>query len=128
MVAVDIAVVRRAVALHGDDLRVAAAPKAQHRHVVAHVARLAGRELDVLVEQEEVGVVGKRPVVDDLLAVVLAVVRRELGVDGFSLTPTFSKDTESYNLIVDTSVTTINVQASAADTSASVNGVLRVTT
>lgn len=45
-----------------------------------------------------------------------------LGVDGFSLTPTFSKDTESYNLIVDTSVTTINVQASAADSSASVNG------
>ena len=45
-----------------------------------------------------------------------------LGVDGFGLTPTFNKDTESYNLIVDTSVSSINVQASAADSRASVNG------
>lgn len=45
-----------------------------------------------------------------------------LGVDGFSLTPTFNKDTEIYDLIVDTSVSSINVQASTADSTASING------
>ena len=45
-----------------------------------------------------------------------------LGVDGFSLTPTFSRDTESYNLIVDASVSQIQVSASAADGKAVVSG------
>ena len=45
-----------------------------------------------------------------------------LGVDGFSLTPTFNKDTEVYDLIVDTSVSAVNVQASTADSTATVNG------
>lgn len=45
-----------------------------------------------------------------------------LGVDGFSLTPTFSRDTESYNLIVDSSVSQVQVTASAADGTATVTG------
>ena len=45
-----------------------------------------------------------------------------LGVDGFSLTPTFSRDTESYNLIVDSSVSQVQVTASAADGTATVPG------
>ncbi len=45
-----------------------------------------------------------------------------LSVDGFSLTPTFARDTESYNLIVDTSVSSVNIQAGAADAKARVSG------
>lgn len=45
-----------------------------------------------------------------------------LGAEGYSLTPSFSRDTESYNLIVDTSVSSITVTASAADSRASVTG------
>ncbi len=45
-----------------------------------------------------------------------------LSVDGFSLTPTFGKDTESYSLIVDTSVTSVTIRAQAADAKASVSG------
>ena len=45
-----------------------------------------------------------------------------LGVDGFSLTPTFSRDTQEYNLIVDSSVNNITVNAGAADSSARVDG------
>ncbi len=45
-----------------------------------------------------------------------------LGVDGFSLTPTFNRDTESYNLIVDSSVNQIQVTAVAADGTAAVTG------
>ena len=45
-----------------------------------------------------------------------------LGVDGFSLTPSFHKDTQEYNLIVDTSVTSLTVSASALDSNASVSG------
>ena len=45
-----------------------------------------------------------------------------LGVDGFSLTPSFHKDTQEYNLIVDTSVTSLTVSVSALDSNASVSG------
>lgn len=45
-----------------------------------------------------------------------------LNVDGFSLTPTFDKDTLEYNLIVDSSVTNITVNAWAADSNAHVTG------
>lgn len=45
-----------------------------------------------------------------------------LGVEGFSLTPTFSRDTYSYNLIVDNSVSTVSVYANAIDSAASVSG------
>ena len=45
-----------------------------------------------------------------------------LGVDGFVLTPSFSRDTETYDLIVDTSVSSVTVQASAADSKAAVSG------
>lgn len=45
-----------------------------------------------------------------------------LGVEGFSLTPTFSRDTYSYNLIVDNSVSTVSVYAATIDQAASVSG------
>lgn len=45
-----------------------------------------------------------------------------LSVDGFNLTPTFNRDVTEYDLIVDTSVSDINVQASVLDASASVSG------
>lgn len=45
-----------------------------------------------------------------------------LGVEGFSLTPTFSRDTYSYNLIVDNSVSTVSVYATAIDQAASLSG------
>ena len=45
-----------------------------------------------------------------------------LSVDGFSLTPTFSRDTESYSLIVDSSVSQVQVSAAAADQTAEVSG------
>lgn len=45
-----------------------------------------------------------------------------LGVSGFDLTPTFSKDTASYDLIVNPSVSNITVQATAADSNAVVSG------
>lgn len=45
-----------------------------------------------------------------------------LGVDGFALTPTFNKDTLSYDLIVDTSVTSVTVNATACDSKATISG------
>ncbi len=45
-----------------------------------------------------------------------------LGVEGFSLTPTFNRDTYSYNLIVDSSVSTVSVYASALDSTAVISG------
>ena len=45
-----------------------------------------------------------------------------LSAEGYSLTPSFGKDTESYNLIVNTSVSSIQVNAAAADSKASVSG------
>lgn len=45
-----------------------------------------------------------------------------LAVDGFALTPTFNMNTTSYDLIVDESVTSVTVQASALDSTASVSG------
>ena len=45
-----------------------------------------------------------------------------LSVDGFVLTPSFSRDTESYDLIVDTSVSSITVQATGADSKAAISG------
>lgn len=47
---------------------------------------------------------------------------KSLSIDGYSLTPTFSADTTSYSLIVENDVTSINVAALAADTSASISG------
>ena len=45
-----------------------------------------------------------------------------LSAEGYSLTPSFGKDTESYNLIVNTSVSSIQVNAATADSKASVSG------
>ena len=45
-----------------------------------------------------------------------------LSAEGYSLTPSFGKDTESYNLIVNTSVSSIQVNAAAADSKAPVSG------
>ena len=45
-----------------------------------------------------------------------------LGVEGFTLTPTFNRDTYSYDLIVDYSVSSVTVNASAIDSKASVRG------
>lgn len=45
-----------------------------------------------------------------------------LGVNGFALTPTFNKDTTSYNLIVDTSVAQVTINATAIDSTASISG------
>ena len=45
-----------------------------------------------------------------------------LSAEGYSLTPSFGKDTESYNLIVNTSVSSIQFNAAAADSKASVSG------
>ncbi len=45
-----------------------------------------------------------------------------LEVDGFTLTPTFSRDTEYYTLVVDTSVSSVNVLATAISSSATVTG------
>lgn len=45
-----------------------------------------------------------------------------LSAEGYSLTPSFGKDTESYNLIVNTSVSSIQINAAAADSKASVSG------
>ncbi len=44
-------------------------------------------------------------------------------VDGFSLTPTFEMNTESYDLIVDNSVSEVNVSATAKDSTATISGV-----
>lgn len=45
-----------------------------------------------------------------------------LGVEGFTLTPTFNRDTYSYDLIVDQSVTNVSVSATAIDSKASIRG------
>lgn len=45
-----------------------------------------------------------------------------LSVNGFSLTPTFNRDTQSYDLIVDTSVTAVTINASAIDSKAKITG------
>lgn len=45
-----------------------------------------------------------------------------LGVNGFALTPTFGKDTVSYDLIVDTSVSEVTVNATALNSSATISG------
>ena len=45
-----------------------------------------------------------------------------LSVDGFVLTPSFNRDTETYDLIVDTSVSSINVLATGADSRAAISG------
>lgn len=45
-----------------------------------------------------------------------------LGVDGFALTPSFNRDTQSYDLIVDSSVSSVTISASAIDSKASVSG------
>lgn len=47
---------------------------------------------------------------------------RELGVEGFTLTPTYHRDTVSYDLIVDHTVASVNVYAGAIDSAATVNG------
>lgn len=45
-----------------------------------------------------------------------------LEVEGYSLTPTFNKDTESYDVIVNPSVGQISVKAGTIDSKASVSG------
>lgn len=44
------------------------------------------------------------------------------GVDGFAITPTFDPNTTSYDLIVDTSVLSVNVIAAPYDSSAKISG------
>lgn len=46
-----------------------------------------------------------------------------LSVSGFSITPTFHKDTQNYDLIVDPSVTAISISASPIDGTATVSGI-----
>jgi len=46
-----------------------------------------------------------------------------LYVDGFALTPTFNSNVQSYDLIVDNSVTSVNIGASLIDSRATVSGV-----
>ncbi|MCR5371555.1 MAG: SH3 domain-containing protein [Clostridium sp.] len=46
-----------------------------------------------------------------------------LGVAGFALTPTFQRDTMSYDLIVDDSVTEVTIEAAALDASATIAGI-----
>ena len=43
-------------------------------------------------------------------------------IDGYSLTPTFSKDTEKYDLVVDSSVFSVNIRATAIDSKTTVSG------
>ena len=45
-----------------------------------------------------------------------------LAIEGFSMTPTFSRDTYSYDVIVDNSVGMVSVQAQAIDSAATVSG------
>lgn len=45
-----------------------------------------------------------------------------LSVDGYQLTPTFSMDTQSYSMIVDGSVSSVNINASAIDSGAKLTG------
>lgn len=46
----------------------------------------------------------------------------QLSVDGFVLTPSFNRDITVYNLIVDSSVTMLNVRATALDSKAVITG------
>ncbi len=50
-----------------------------------------------------------------------------LSVSGFTLTPGFSMDTEQYTLVVDPSVTEVNVSASQAESHAQISGTGTVT-
>ena len=50
-----------------------------------------------------------------------------LNVEGFAMTPTFSRDTLEYNLIVDPGVSNINVYATPLSSLASVNGTGTIT-
>ena len=43
-------------------------------------------------------------------------------IDGYSLTPTFCKDTEKYDLVVYSSVSSVNIRATAIDSKATVSG------
>ncbi|MDO4789189.1 MAG: cadherin-like beta sandwich domain-containing protein, partial [Johnsonella sp.] len=47
---------------------------------------------------------------------------KSLAVEGYALTPTFSMDTESYDLIVPSGISSVRVNAAAADANASVSG------
>ena len=47
---------------------------------------------------------------------------RSIAVDGFTLTPTFQMDTASYDLIVDSSVASVNISAQTIDGNASITG------
>ncbi len=47
---------------------------------------------------------------------------QSLSVDGFTLTPSFSLDTTSYTLVVDPSVTAVNVSAAAYHSAATISG------
>ena len=47
---------------------------------------------------------------------------KSITVDGFTMTPTFSMDTTSYDLIVDTSVASVNISAQTIDGNAKVTG------
>lgn len=47
---------------------------------------------------------------------------KTLTIDGYNLTPTFSKFTQEYDLVVKNNVTSINVNATAADSNSKVTG------
>lgn len=46
----------------------------------------------------------------------------ELGAEGFTLTPTYNRDTMSYDLIVDHSISSVNIFANVIDSNATVSG------
>lgn len=48
---------------------------------------------------------------------------KTIEVVGFTLTPTFNMDTEEYSLIVDSSISSVSISASAIDSTATVSGV-----
>ena len=52
---------------------------------------------------------------------------KSLGVTNYTLSPSFSKDVTSYNLILPEGVTSINITGSATDTNATVTGLGNVT-
>jgi hypothetical protein len=47
---------------------------------------------------------------------------KSLNVDGFTMTPSFSRDTTEYQVIVDQSVTNVNVNAAVIDSKAAISG------
>lgn len=75
-------------------------------------------QFKIPVYQNMPGTPGAKPTVDGSPNNKL----KELGADGFALTPTFHRDTLSYDLIVDHSVSNVVIYANAIDGKAAVSG------